>query len=83
MIWDLAPRSPVQIARDVGRAAREPRTLARGILSFAIGLLLLAGSVSVLLPLLLPEHALVALATWTAVAALLVHYVAATHQQRR
>ena len=68
--------------RDIVSAARQPRTLARGVVGFAVGLLLLAGSVSVLLPLLLPEHALVALATWAAVTGLLVHYVAATHRQR-
>ncbi len=47
----------------------------RGLLSFGVGLLLLSGSVSILLPLLLPEHALVVLVTWTMLTGLLVEQI--------
>jgi len=41
-----------------------------------VGLALLGGSVSILMPLLLPEEGLVALVTWTALTGLLVDQVA-------
>ncbi len=44
----------------------------RGCVSFAVGLLLLTGSVSLLLPLLLPSKALAVLMTWTVLTGLLV-----------
>jgi hypothetical protein len=75
VIWNLATRSPAQVARDIGRGFRRPGTLLRGAISFAVGLLLLAGSVSILLPLLLPESALVALAIWTMLTGLLVNQI--------
>jgi hypothetical protein len=75
VIWNLAPRSPAQVARDIGRGLRHPGTLVRGLLSFGVGLLLLSGSVSILLPLLLPEHALVVLVTWTMLTGLLVEQI--------
>jgi hypothetical protein len=76
IIWNLAPRSPLQVARDIGRGFRHPGTLLSGALRVIVGLVLLGGSVSILLPLLLPERALVALVTWTALTGLLVDQVA-------
>jgi uncharacterized RDD family membrane protein YckC len=72
LVWNLSTRSPLQVLRDVANGVRSPGTLFRGTISFAVGLLLLLGSLSLLLPLLLPRHALLVLATWTAVTGLLV-----------
>jgi hypothetical protein len=72
LVWNLSTRSPLQLLRDVAAGVRRPATLLRGIVSFAVGLLLLLGSLSILIPLLLPRHALVVLAIWSAVTGLLV-----------
>ncbi len=75
MIWNLAPRSPLQLLRDLGRGARRPGTLARGLIRFAVGMFLVAGSVSILMPLLLPEPLLAGLVTWAMLTALLVDQI--------
>ena len=46
--------------------------LLRGIVSFAVGSLLLLGSISILIPLLLPHRALLVLAVWAALTGLVV-----------
>lgn len=47
-IWDVGTRPPSQLARDVARGARRPRSLAAGTIRFLIGaaLLILAGVVA-------------------------------------
>jgi len=63
------------VVRDIVGSLRRPATLLRGVVSFAVGLLLLVGAVSLLLPLLLPEHALAVLAIWTMLTGLLVNQI--------
>ena len=72
VIWNLASRSPARLARDIVGSFRRPVILLRGILSLVVGLLLLVGSASLLLPLPLPHHALLVLITWTILTGLLV-----------
>jgi hypothetical protein len=72
LVWNLSTRSPLQLLRDVASGARRPGTLFRGVVSFAVGLLLLLGSLSILIPLLLPRHAIAVLGIWAAVTGLLV-----------
>ncbi len=61
--------------RDLVRGFRRPGTLVRGIVSFLVGVLLIVGSTSILVPLALPVHALVVLMTWTVVTGLLVEQI--------
>ncbi len=83
VIWNLASRSPARLARDVLGSFRRPGVLLRGALSFVIGLLLLIGSASLLLPLPLPHHALLVLITWTILTGLLVEQLVGTDLQAR
>jgi hypothetical protein len=75
IVWNLASRSPAQVFRDLVRGFRRPGTLVRGIVSFLVGVLLIVGSTSILVPLALPVHALVVLMTWTVVTGLLVEQI--------
>ncbi len=72
VVWNLSARAPAQMVRDIAGGVRRPGILVRGIISFLVGLLLLIGSLTLLLPLLLPQHALVVLGTWAALTGLLV-----------
>jgi hypothetical protein len=72
LVWNLSTRSPLQLLRDLGNGFRRPGSFIRGTIAFAVGLLLLAGSLSLLLPLLLPQHALVVVGTWAGLTGLLV-----------
>ncbi len=75
IVWDIAPRSPLQLLRDLGRGLRRPGTLLRGLITFVAGLLLLLGSITILMPLLLPEHVLALLVTWAMLTGLLVDQI--------
>ncbi len=71
-IWDLGGRSPARLLRDILAGVKHAPTLIRGLLSFAVGLLLVLGSFTVLRPLLVPADALRLLLVWAALTALLV-----------
>ncbi len=72
MIWNLATRSPVRLARDVAGGLRSPAVALRGALQFAVGLLLLVAGISLLVPVAVDGHTLLVLETWTVVTGLLV-----------
>jgi hypothetical protein len=75
IVWNLASRSPSRLLRDVANGFRRPGVFLRGVVSFAVGLLLLVGSISVLLPLLLPGKVLAVLVTWSVLTGLLVEQI--------
>jgi hypothetical protein len=77
VIWNLAPRSPAQLLRDVAASLRSPGRFVRGLISFAVGLLLFAGSITLLIPLLLPQSALFVVAVWAMLTALIVNQLVA------
>jgi hypothetical protein len=72
VIWNLATRSPAQLARDVAGGLRSPATALRGTLQIAVGLLLLVAGVSLIVPIAPDGHAFLILETWTVVTGLLV-----------
>ncbi len=74
-IWNLGGRSPQRLLRDCTNALARPRVLARGLTSFAVGLVLLLGSLTLLRPLLLPLDAFRVLVIWTVLTGLLVENV--------
>jgi hypothetical protein len=76
-IWNIAPRSPAQLLRDVATGMRSPGRFVRGLISFAVGLLLFAGSITLLIPLLLPQSALFVVAVWAMLTALIVNQLVA------
>ncbi len=75
MIWNLAARSPARLARDILAGMRRPGTFVRGLISFVVGLTLLVGSVSLLVPLMLPHQTLLVMITWTVLTGLLVEQI--------
>ncbi len=63
--------------RDVAASLRSPGRFVRGLISFAVGLLLFAGSITLLIPLLLPQSALFVVAVWAMLTALIVNQLVA------
>jgi hypothetical protein len=72
LAWNLAARSPSQLARDLGTALSRPAPALWGILRFATGLVLLAAAAVLILPLTITVHTFTVLETWTVLAGLLV-----------
>ena len=75
IIWNLASRSPARMVRDLVNGLRRPATFVRGLVSFGVGLLLLIGSMSLLVPLTLPHNVFLIMITWTLLTGLLVEQV--------
>jgi hypothetical protein len=65
----------MDIVRDAAAAARRPARLLRGVVSFVVGLVLLIGSLSLLLPLMLPHEPFLIIVTLTILTALLVEHL--------
>ncbi len=63
--------------RDIASGMRSPGRFVRGLISFAVGLLLFAGSITLLIPLLLPQSALFVVAVWAMLTALIVNQLVA------
>jgi hypothetical protein len=72
MAWNLASRSPVQLARDVAAGISRPTVAIRALVRFVCGLLLLAAGAALLLPLTLQVRTFTVLETWTVLTGLLV-----------
>ena len=72
VLWNFATRSPVRLVSDIAAGARRFPSLVRGLVLFALGLLLLAGGASLLVPLVDRAPAFIVLETWTVVTGLLV-----------
>jgi hypothetical protein len=72
VLWNFATRSPVRLVRDVVAGARRPGTLLRGTIVVVIGLWLVFGAASLLVPLVNRAPAFLVLETWTVVTGLLV-----------
>ncbi len=69
--------------RDIAGGVRSVRTLARGLLSFFVGLLLVLGSATLLRRLLVPADALWVLLVWAALTALFVVQLLGRHETTR
>jgi len=72
LLWNLAARSPGRLARDLAGGLRAPGVVARGLVRFAAGLLLLGCGAVLLVPISIETHTFVVLETWTLVTGLLV-----------
>jgi hypothetical protein len=71
------------LLRDIAGGVRSVRTLARGLLSFFVGLLLVLGSATLLRRLLVPADALWVLLVWAALTALFVVQLLGRHETTR
>jgi hypothetical protein len=72
ILWNLASRSPVQLARDVAAGISRPAIAARAAARIIIGLLLLAAGAALLLPLTIQVRTFTVLETWTVLTGLFV-----------
>jgi hypothetical protein len=72
IVWDVGTRPPLTMARDVGRALREPRLLAAGLVRFAIGLCLLVFAALIAAPAMPSMRTYTILETAMLIAALVV-----------
>ncbi len=81
-LWNLAARSPAQLARDVAAGARHgTATTLRGIARFIAGMLLLLAGAVLLLPLAIGANTFTVLETWTVLAGLLVNQLLGNYRR--
>jgi len=73
--WDLAGRSPLQVARDVAAGFARPSTFIRGVTRIAIGIVALASSLILVLPMMLRTHQPTAIELWPLLAGLAVEAI--------
>ncbi len=71
-LWNLAARSPRQVAHDVAAGLSRPAVAVRGVARFTAGLFLLAAGAVLLLPLAIQTRTFTILETWTVLTGLLV-----------
>jgi hypothetical protein len=72
VLWNLASRSPLRLARDVAAGVSRPAVALRAVVRFAGGLFLLAAGGVLLVPLSLQVRTFTILETWTVLTGLLV-----------
>lgn len=77
-LWNLASRSPAQLARDIAGGIRRPRSIAAGFGRVLGGLALLGAGAVLLLPLVLGSQTYAILETWAVLTGLLVEQVIGT-----
>jgi hypothetical protein len=70
--WDLASRSPLNLARDLAAGASKPASALRGLARFTGGLLLLVAGAVLVLPLAIQVRTFTVLEIWTVLTGLLV-----------
>jgi hypothetical protein len=70
--WNLASRSPVNLARDLAAGAKKPAVAVRGLARFTGGLLLLLAGAILVLPLAIQVRTFTVLEIWTVLTGLLV-----------
>ena len=78
VLWNLAARSPLRLARDVAAGVSRPAVALRAGGRFAGGLFLLAAGGVLLLPLALQVRTFTVLETWTVLTGLLVEQLIGT-----
>jgi hypothetical protein len=83
MLWNLASRSPAQLARDISAGITKPGTAASGVARGAGGLLLLAAAAVLLLPLAIGSRTYLILETWAVLTGLLVEQIIGPDLRRR
>jgi hypothetical protein len=83
MLWNLASRSPAQLARDVTGGISRPVIAIRAIARFTGGLLFLALGAALVLPLTLQVRTFTVLETLTVLTGLLVEQLIGRDLRRR
>lgn len=83
MLWNLASRSPAQLARDVGAGLSRPAVIVRAVLRFATGVLFLAAGAALVLPLTIQVRTFTVLETLTVLTGLLVEQLIGADLRRR
>jgi hypothetical protein len=83
MLWNLASRSPAQLARDVAGGISRPVIAIRAIARFIGGLLFLAVGAALVLPLTLQVRTFTVLETLTLITGLLVEQLVGGDLRRR
>ena len=83
MLWNLATRSPRQLARDVGAGLSRPAVIVRSVVRFTAGVLLLAAGAALVLPLTIQVRTFAALETLTVLTGLLVEQLVGADFRRR
>jgi hypothetical protein len=76
--WNLASRSPQNLARDLAAGAKKPAVALRGLARFTGGLLLLLAGAILVLPLAIQVHTFTVLEIWTVLTGLLVEQLIGT-----
>jgi len=72
VIWNLATRSPLRLARDLAGGIGHPARAAGGFARLVWGLLLLVAAAALLLPIAIVGRTFIVLETWTVLTGLLV-----------
>jgi hypothetical protein len=83
VIWDVGTRPPLQLVRDIARGVRRPASLARGVLRFATGCVLLYLAAVVARPGMPTLRAFTLIETGMLIAALLVENLIGPDLRRR
>jgi hypothetical protein len=83
MLWNLASRSPAQLARDIAGGISRPAVALRAVLRFVTGLLFLAAGAALVLPLTIQVRSFSVLETLTVLTGLLVEQLVGGDLRRR
>jgi hypothetical protein len=83
VLWNLASRSPVRLARDVRAGLSQRATALAGISRGLGGLMLLAAGALILFPLAVGNRTYIVLETWAVLTGLLVELVIGSELRTR